>query len=277
MSGPSSSHCNRAVMERQFHSDSGLLIKSTSVFLHHCNCSHPGRTQSTITNYCTNSSESASPSCLPPHFTNHLPRTPPPSSCCHHHRRQWGHSHATKAGAAAPAVQTTEPQLPLNSTMGKMKVHKVAQLPCLNLGRVGIAAEVVCTAPRREGVPAFTHQEVPNQLRRDADRLWCTFFFLFFFFPFLNPQKKMLGHSINEFVPLFQIHTKGIIPGKKKDLPMDWSWIFITDKSPSHSSCSQMTPKLSDLSKTCQAKPFSQYKMAFHCKQLFSLAAYAAC
>lgn len=55
--------------------------------------------------------------------------------------------------------------------MGKMKVHKVAQLPCHNLGRVGIAAEVVCTAPRREGVPAITHQEVPNQLRRDANKL----------------------------------------------------------------------------------------------------------
>lgn len=68
---------------------------------------------------------------------------------------------------------TTSPR----SIMGKMKVLKVAQMPCHNLGRAGIVAEVVRSAPRREGAPGITHQEVPNQLRRDAHRLCCTFFF----------------------------------------------------------------------------------------------------
>lgn len=85
--------------------------------------------------------------------------------------------------------------------MGKMKVLKVAQMPCHNLGRAGIVAEVVRSAPRREGAPGITHQEVPNQLRRDAHRLF--------------PQRKLLGHSTNELVPLFQNYMWKICWQKK--------------------------------------------------------------
>lgn len=172
--------------------------------------------------YCTNSSESASPSHLLAHFTNHLPRAPPLVSILVLPSPQKAvrsqPCYDSRSSCKQTWVQMTEPQLPLSSTVGKRKVHKVAQLPCHNLGRAGIAAEVVCAAPQREGVPAITHQEVPNQLRRDADRLWCTFLF-FFSFSFSNPQRKMLGHSINELVPLFQIHMKAIIPGSKKSSP----------------------------------------------------------
>lgn len=53
-------------------------------------------------------------------------------------------------------------------------------MPCHNLGGAGIVAEVVRSAPWREGAPAITHQEVPNQLKRDAHRLRSTFLLFFF-------------------------------------------------------------------------------------------------
>lgn len=146
--------------------------------------------------YCTNSSESASPSHLLAHFTNHLPRAPPLVSILVLPSPQKAvrsqPCYDSRSSCKQTWVQMTEPQLPLSSTVGKMKVHKVAQLPCHNLGRAGIAAEVVCAAPQREGVPAITHQEVPNQLRRDADRLWCTFLF-FFFLLLLKSSKENAG------------------------------------------------------------------------------------
>lgn len=217
--GPSSSRYNRAVMQRQFYSDSGLT-KPTSVFPHHCDCLHPGRMQSTISQVLHQqlwvSFTQPPPSSFYKPFTKGTTTIlvlPSPQKAV---RSQ--PCYDSRSSCKQTWVQMTEPQLPLSSTVGKMKVHKVAQLPCHNLGRAGIAAEVVCAAPQREGVPAITHQEVPNQLRRDADRLWCTFLF-FFSFSFSNPQRKMLGHSINELVPLFQIHMKAIIPGSKKSSP----------------------------------------------------------
>lgn len=82
-------------------------------------------------------------------------------------------------------------------------------MPCHNLGGAEIVAEVLHSAPWREGAPGITHQVVPNQLRRDAQRLRCTLLLFF-------SQRKLLGHSINEFVPLFQNHMQEIILGGKK-------------------------------------------------------------
>lgn len=274
--GPSSSRYNRAVMQRQFYSDSGLT-KPTSVFPHHCDCLHPGRMQSTISQVLHQqlwvSFTQPPPSSFYKPFTKGTTTIlvlPSPQKAV---RSQ--PCYDSRSSCKQTWVQMTEPQLPLSSTVGKRKVHKVAQLPCHNLGRAGIAAEVVCAAPQREGVPAITHQEVPNQLRRDADRLWCTFLF---FFP--SPSQILKGKcwataSMNSYL-FSKFIWRQLYQEAKKALPMDCLWIFITGKSPSHSSCSQMTPKLSDLSKTCQAKPFSPYKMAFHCKQFFSLAPCAA-
>lgn len=191
--GPSSSRYNRAVMQRQFYSDSGLT-KPTSVFPHHCDCLHPGRMQSTISQVLHQqlwvSFTQPPPSSFYKPFTKGTTTIlvlPSPQKAV---RSQ--PCYDSRSSCKQTWVQMTKPQLPLSSTVGKMKVHKVAQLPCHNLGRAGIAAEVVCAAPQREGVPAITHQEVPNQLRRDADRLWCTFLF-FFFLLLLKSSKENAG------------------------------------------------------------------------------------
>ena len=128
---------------------------------------------------------------------------------------------------------TTSPRI----TTGK-KVLKVAPLPCHNLGGAGIVAEVVCSAPWREGAPAITHQEVPNQLRRDAHRLHCTFLLFF-------SSKEIAGPQYQWTRTFFlESHAGDYIGGEKKKSPTDFPG-FISGKSPFHSSCSQMTSKLS--------------------------------